>query len=543
MTLVTEVVCIILLVLLHLSHVGKIVSRNKVFQRLVIIAGSATLHQWKKLATPNLKLTDNHPGVHVKGEVSTQEDQSVSIKDRGIHSEDEPEEDDEPIMMRIGKTSAESTGRPSSDAEGEVGLEGGTPSKTSSILASLLNNPSSTSPTKGSVGQVLAEALDKASKQSTNRRRAESLANLSRYFSDKERSASTSSAERTSPVTSPTITKNLPRVFPNPTITPVGSGLLSKVLRSTNLGLTLTQSPPVTTSAKTTSLVTTTTSSSFGLTRNSSGDNLLSYFQKQSNITDTEKRRSVDSSELMNATNLEKFRGLSLDTSAVSMPTLMRHASSGDLSRMDTPGISEGTEMNRQRLFRSNSIGNIRDLASGTDKLSSSPRGPSDASVGFFGRLRRTSIGSLTDIVKSSNLSADPMAYEALRHAPSMDSSEVFHSGHSPPSPTRFDGSTAIGMLSTSSSNVDTSGRGPKQGLFSGSRLSSLAGVRGLWSSSNASTSDVGLSAVRAGSSPTRSLANPGAAPERIEKINKALAFEDFGGLGIMSFFGSKKSN
>ena len=137
----------------------------------------------------------------------------------------------------------------------------------------------------------------------------------------------------------------LPKRFPSPVVTPMGSGLLSKVLRSSNLGLAFTQAPPITTSANTANLTATSTSSSRGLIRNSSGDNLLSYFQRPSSSLNPDKRRSVDSSELVHTGRLEDFRGLPLDTNASSMPSLVRRASSGDLSSMDKPSFSAAAEI------------------------------------------------------------------------------------------------------------------------------------------------------------------------------------------------------
>ena len=469
----------------------------------------------------------------VKGQ--PQGDQPDDAHDHDSQSED----DDEPIMMRPSRTSVESTGSPSGGAVSGVAPEGDQTFKSSSILASLLNNQSKTSPTKGSVGHVLAEALEKASKQSVSRERAESLASLSRYFSEKERAGSASSP-LSSPVTSPVVAPSLPKRFPSPVVTPVGSGLLSKVLRSSNLGLAFTQAPPITTSANTANLTATSTSSSRGLIRNSSGDNLLSYFQRPSSSLNPDKRRSVDSSELVHTGRLEDFRGLPLDTNASSMPSLVRRASSGDLSSMDKPSFSAAAEIPGPRLYRSNSSGNIKDLGN----LSTSPKANSETSVGFFGRLRRSSIGSLTDLVKSSDLTADPAAYGTLRRAPSIDSSDAFRPGHSPPSPTKFEGGAGLGLFGSGSSSAGNTTPEAKPGLFAGARLSSLAGVRGLWSQgASRGSSDVSVSTMSSGPSPTRTLANPGTAPERIETINRALAFEDFGGLGLMSFFGGKKSS
>ena len=300
----------------------------------------------------------------VKGQ--PQGDQLDNAHDHDSQSED----DDEPIMMRPSRTSVESTGSPSGGAVSGVAPEGDQTFKSSSILASLLNNQSKTSPTKGSVGHVLAEALEKASKQSVSRERAESLASLSRYFSEKERAGSASSP-LSSPVTSPVVAPSLPKRFPSPVVTPVGSGLLSKVLRSSNLGLAFTQAPPITTSANTANLTATSTSSSRGLIRNSSGDNLLSYFQRPSSSLNPDKRRSVDSSELVHTGRLEDFRGLPLDTNASSMPSLVRRASSGDLSSMDKPSFSAAAEIPGPRLYRSNSSGNIKDLGN----LSTRPKG------------------------------------------------------------------------------------------------------------------------------------------------------------------------
>ena len=69
--------------------------------------------------------------------------------------------------------------------------------------------------------------------------------------------------------------------------------------------------------------------------------------------------------------------------------------------------------------------------------------------------------------------------------------------------------------------------------VTAGSRLSSLAGVRGFWSQ--------GLSkSLESPAPPIVQQQQQPKSEERLEKINNAFAFEDFGGLGLMSFFGSK---
>jgi hypothetical protein len=117
-----------------------------------------------------------------------------------------------------------------------------------------------------------------------------------------------------------------------------------------------------------------------------------------------------------------------------------------------------------------------------------------------------------------------------MERASSIDSGMVARPSQSPPSPSRFDNNSAffVGQQST---------QGTSKGLFSGSRLSSLAGVRGMWSQRPSSSTSEGA--------PSQVLSAPSVnkSEERLEKINKAFAFEDFGGMGLMSFFGNKKSS
>ncbi|KAJ7340094.1 anterograde dendritic transport of mitochondrion [Desmophyllum pertusum] len=292
--------------------------------------------------------------------------------------------------------------------------------------------------------------------------------------------------------------------------------LLSKILGTSGLSAGLTIPAPITTTAKTSGLPTTTTSTSTTpsiltrstLVRNSSGSNLLSLAQGAV---------AEDASiEIPNSAPARKQRRSS------------KMGSSNSLDQLGGGGLGA-------RLYRSSSIGNIKDLSK--ENLSAPSGDVSEG--GFFGRLRRSpSIGSLTNLVQRSNFSAVPFSNSlagSKQRSTSLETFPVFKPGESPPSPSQFeqDGGSFFGRK-TPSSSVDTLPGASGGGLTAGTRLSGFAGIRGFWSQGG-----------------SKSLESPAPAPpvhqqpqpkseERLEKINKAFAFEDFGGLGLMSFFGGK---
>lgn len=195
------------------------------------------------------------------------------------------------------------------------------------------------------------------------------------------------------------------------------------------------------------------------------------------------KRHSLDSSQMLNNTAGSLDSAPGLDFSQLKFPTLRRRASSGDLQEMASSSSSLddlGGGGLGARLYRSSSIGNMRDLSN------ESLAGPSKdfSEGGFFGRLRRSpSIGSLTNLVQNSNISA------GLPRATSLESFPTFKPGESPPSPSKFDqdGTNFFGRSLSSnnapSSSADTlSGASGGSGFPIGTRLSGLAGVRGFWS-------------------------------------------------------------
>ena len=407
------------------------------------------------------------------------------------------------------------------------------------VLTHLLKGPSTTSPGNSSVGQVLANVLHKASKEASEKEptRAKSLRNLAKYFSEKEHGTNPTPVKVKSPNTPPVV--QVPQ-----TSSPGGGVLLSKILGSSGISAGLSIPAPITTTAKTSSLPATTNSTSTSpsiltrstLVRNSSGSNLMSLAQGSMEEDASNKRHSLDSSQLLNNTAGSLDSAPALDFSQLKFPTLRRRASSGDLQELasssstldDLGGGGLGA-----RLYRSSSIGNMKDLSN------ESLAGPSkDVSEGgFFGRLRRSpSIGSLTNLVQNSNISA------VLPRATSLESFPTFKPGESPPSPSRFDqdGTNFFGRSLSSnnapSSSADTlSGTSGGSGFPIGTRLSGLAGVRGFWSQGGSRSVEI--------SAPAAQQQQPQPQPkseERLEKINKAFAFEDFGGLGLMSFFGRK---
>ena len=405
------------------------------------------------------------------------------------------------------------------------------------ILTHLLNSPSTTAPGNSSVGQVLADVLQKASKEASEKEptRAQSLRNLAKYFSEKERGTNLTPVKVKSPSTPPVV--QAPK-----TSSPGGGVLLSKILGSSGISAGLSIQAPITTTAKTSSLPTTTNSMSTSpsiltrssLVRNSSGSNLLSLAQESMAEDASNKRHSLDSSQLLNNTSGSLESAPGLDFSKLKFPTLRRRASSGDLQEMasssstvdDLGGSGLGA-----RLYRSSSIGNMKDLSN------ESLAGPSkDVSEGgFFGRLRRSpSIGSLTNLVQNSSISA------VLPRATSLESFPTFKPGESPPSPSKFDqdGTNFFGR-SLSSNNAPSSSADTLSGASGGSvfpigaRLSGLAGVRRFWSQGGSRSVEMPAPAVQQQQPPPKS-------EERLDKINKAFAFEDFGGLGLMSFFGRK---
>ena len=556
------------------------------------------MHQWKKLANPTLNLAEERPGVHVKGQdremgtgepreqtdlsdmdpddLEYEEDASVHMRsvrtsesaseatshtgtNEGDDHDDDNDDDDGPIQMRISRN--QDKGTPVSKAEKGASVKRPsslTPPQnmglmplvsghglqrtvdSGGILAHLLSGPSTSSPTTSSVGQVLAEVLNKASKEASEKEptRAASLRNLAKYFSDKERGSNPTPVKTKAPASSPVI--QMPK-----TSSPAG-GLLSKVLASSSLSANLTFPSPITTTAKSTGLPTTTTTSTSTspsiltrgtLVRNSSGSNLLSLAQGSLTDDTSGKRHSLDSAKLLKTTS--GALDSPPDFSQLNFPTLRRRASSGDLQETasgsgsldDLSGNGSG-----MRLYRSSSFGNIKDLSN--ENLAGPSRDVSEG--GFFGRLRRTpSIGSLTNLVQRSNLTATLPGTLGLRST-SLESLPVFKPGESPPSPSKFDrdGTSFFGRgLSTNnapSASVDTlAGASGKSGFGIGTRLSGLAGLRGFWSQG-------GSKSLEMPSPPMESLPLQPKSEERLEKINSAFAFEDFGGLGLMSFFGRK---
>ena len=356
------------------------------------------------------------------------------------------------------------------------------------ILTHLLNSPSTSSPGTSSVGQVLADVLNKASKEASEKEptRAESLRNLANYFSEKERGSSTAPPKVKTPTSPP--------VAPLTSTAPSARGglLLSKILGTSALSAGLTIQAPITTTANTNALPTTTNSTSTApsiftrstLVRNSSGSNLLSLAQEVTAHDASSKRHSLDSSPLKSTNRqLESESSQGLDFSQLKFPTLRRRASSGDLQEMGSSSSLDQLSGDGlgARLYRSSSIGNMKDLSN--KNLS----GPSaDVSGGgFFGHLRRSpSIGSLTNLVQRSNFSAVlPNSLEGSRQrSTSLETFPVFKPGQSPPSPSKFeDGGHFFGKNAPSSS-VDALPAASGGVVTAGSRLSSLAGVRGFWS-------------------------------------------------------------
>lgn len=572
------------------------------------IKGSVTLHQWKKLANPTLNLAEERPGVHVKGQspdmrdgepsraqtdsndldpdddefeeydplrmrISRLQRSSESASDATSQpgTEEDDIDDDGPIQMRVNHSSVKGTQSAGTERAERVkgspavtppqnmglmslvsgpGLQRGLRERSvdsGGILTHLLNSPSTASPGTSSVGQVLADVLQKASKAASEKEptRAASLRNLAKYFSEKERGTNSSPAKAKLPTSSPIV--QLPQ-----TSTPGGGLLLSKILASSGISAGLTMPAPITTTAKTSALATTTTTTSTAtspsiltrgsLVRNSSGSNLLSLAQGSLTGDASSKRHSLDSSQLLknSASGLDTAPGL--DFSQLKFPTLRRRASSGDLQEMasssstldDFGGSGLGA-----RLYRSSSIGNMKDLSE--ESLAGPSKDVSDG--GFFGRLRRSpSIGSLTNLVQNSNFSAVlPNALDASRRSTSLESFPVFRPGESPPSPSKFDqdGSSFFGrsLLSNNapSSSTDTlAGASGGRGFPIGARLSGLAGVRGFWSQGGSRSLEMEAPPLQ-----QQKQVQP-KSEERLEKINKAFAFEDFGGLGLMSFFGRK---
>ena len=475
------------------------------------IKGSVTLHQWKKLANPTLNLAEQRPGVHVKGDGQEVPDKEPSGHtdtidvDLDEYEEDEPlqmsislpsegtaasqtgteedEDEDKPIQMRIGRapdkgaspTEAKKTGTakrsPAVSPPQSLGLislvsgqgfQRGFKERSvdsGGILTHLLNSPSTSSPGTSSVGQVLADVLNKASKEASEKEptRAESLRNLANYFSEKERGSSTAPPKVKTPTSPPVVPLTS-------TVPSAGGGLLlSKILGTSGLSAGLTVQAPITTTAKTNALPTTTNSTSTApsiftrstLVRNSSGSNLLSLAQEVTAVDVSSKRHSLDSS-LLKSTNrqLESESSQGLDFSQLKFPTLRRRASSGDLQEMGSSSSLDQLSGDGlgARLYRSSSIGNMKDLSN--ENLS----GPSvDVSGGgFFGRLRRSpSIGSLTNLVQRSNFSAVlPNSLEGSRQrSTSLETFPVFKPGQSPPSPSKFeDGGHFFGKNAPSSS-------------------------------------------------------------------------------------------
>ena len=572
---------------------------------LIRVTGSVTLHQWKKLANPTLNLSEQRPGVHVKGlgqeirdrepprehmdssdlnpdELEYEEDESIHLRisrtsecasETTSHAETEEDDidDDGPIQMRINHSSKGNSSPRAEKAESVKSSSAVTPPQSlglmtlvsghgfqrglrergadsGGILTHLLNSPSTSSPGTSSVGQLLSDVLQKASKAASEKEptRAESLRNLAKYFSDKERGATPTQTKINSPTPSPVV--QVPQ-----TSSPGGGVLLSKILGSSGLSVGLTVPAPVTTTAKTTGLPTTTTTTNStstspgiltrgSLVRNSSGSNLLSLAQASMAEDTSSKRHSLDSSQLLKNTTGSLDSGPGLDFSQLKFPTLRRRASSGDLQEMASSSGSLddfGGSGLGARLYRSSSIGNVKDLSN--ENLAGPPKDLSEG--GFFRRLRRSpSIGSLTNLVQQSNISAvlpNSLAGSKQRST-SLESFPFFRPGESPPSPSKFDqdGTTFFGHSLSSnnapSSSADAlSGASGGVGFTVGTRLSGLAGVRGFWSQGGSRSLEMPAPPVQQQQPQPKS-------EERLEKINKAFAFEDFGGLGLMSFFGRK---
>ena len=537
-----------------------------------------TLHQWKKLANPTLNLADERPGVHVQGQSADVDETARERKESSDFDPDDHEfEEDEAIYMNISRTdsSSEASGAKQegidnerlekaahskgSEKEGNLNppsaktlpqnlglmsLVGGPGLKKGirdggGILTHLLNSPSTSSPGNSSVGRVLADVLNKASKEASEKEpsRAKSLRNLAKYFSEKEQGSNTSLDKVKSPSTISSQGITIPK-----TTSPGGGTLLSKIIGSSGISAGMSMPASITTTAKTDGISTTTNSTSTSpsiltrtsLVRNSSGSNLLSLAQGAM-ADDASKRHSLDSSHLLKNTVDTMDSSQGLDFSQLKFPTLRRRASSGDLQEMASSSstLDEfGSTGLGARLYRSSSIGNMKDLSN--DSLAGPSKDVSEG--GFFGRLRRTpSIGSLTNLVQRSNLSAS--FPNTLERSTSLESLPVFKPGESPPSPSKFDNDSPnfFGRKNAPSSSVDTlSVASTGVGFPIGARLSGLSGVRGAWSQSGSRSVEI----------PTPP-AVPQQAPlpkseERLDKINKAFAFEDFGGLGLMSFFGRK---
>ena len=556
----------------------------------VYFPGSVTLHKWKKLANPTLNIAESRPGVHVKGEDQEQRGDKEP-KEQTDTSDVDPDdyEEDEPLQMRFGRTS-EGTHLADTDEEDEDGLihmrvtrhsdEGTSPALTEKkgnvksgssaspsnlgliplvsgqgfqrglrergadsggILTHLLNSPSSTAPATSSVGQVLADVLQKASEAASHKEpsRAESLRNLANYFSEKERGTSTSPVKVNNPAPVP--------VVPHAS-SPGGGILLSRILGTSGLSADLTIPTPVTTTARTNASLSTTATTSTSTTpsiltrgrlvRNSSGSNLLNLAQGSMSDDTALKRFSLDSSRLPKSASkpMELPPSSSQDFSQLRFPTLRRRASSGDLQEFGSSANLDqlGGDVLGARLYRSSSSGNIKDLSG-----ESSAAGPFEG--GFFGRLRRTpSIGSLTDLVQRSNFSAIPSSVDALRqHSTSLEPFPVLKPSGTPPSPSSFDqdGGHFFGRSLSSqnppSASAETVSGAVGGGFFAGARLSTLAGVRGFWAQGGSKSLD--------SASPPPTAKEP-SSEERLQKINKTFTFEDFGGLGLMSFFGGGKS-
>lgn len=478
-----------------------------------------------------MKLEQQRPGVHVKGDVQSSPHGGRLSKEHSDVSDADDIEEDEPIQIKIkSKPQEQASGHVAASSQDrskhspmaialaslvhEKGIKASRrDSNTSSILTQLLNSPSSSTPGKSSVGQVLAEVLQKASEEASTKepKRAESLRNLANYFSEKEKAGKSEPIpEDDSPPVSP---PSVPVYSPLPGL---GGGILSRMLvGSSGIAASIPTPRPIATVAGATS-TTTTTSSSLGLlsqpgfARTSSGTNLKGL--DVSSLSSADKRLSLDASDFMSPnTNIHT------GPTATGFPTLRRRASSGDLESMSSSNDLAGSVNSLglgTRLFRSNSSGSLNDLSQATNSSATANPG------GFFGRLtRRPSLGSLTDLIQKSNLGALATPPSGrLERSSSIDTSMVSRSGHSPPSPSHFD----------TNRSFFPSAHEPSKGFFSGTKLSSFAG--GKWSQGPSSSSQ--------GTIPQ---ATSNKSEERLEKINKAFAFEDFGGMGLMSFFGSKR--
>ena len=530
-----------------------------------------------------MDLADNRPGVHVKGQV--EEPQKGKPPRVQTNKSDVDTDEDEPIMMRTSRSSERPSGGPRKGKDdgpvqktqtvealtsgGALNTGGsgkgsdvdpshnfgllplmsnqavpaalpGTGAQPVSVLTHLLNTTSNSSPAKASVGQILAKVLDKASKDASNTQpaRAESLRNLAKYFSEKERQGSPTKTQPPKVSIPPPV---------SPTVNPsTGGGLLSTILASRGLSVGIPSSKPVTTTANTAGLITMTTStllSRGGLMRNSSGGDLMALARGSSSEMDTsEKRQSLDSATLRRASTT--LADLNMETFAP-LPRMSRRASSGDLQEMfsSSPDSDPFAGSVGNRLKRSSSIGNLKDLPQ--NERPSGSIGDSDGG-GFFGRLRRSpSLGSLTNLVQKANIGATvaPSSAGSLPQRSSSFDSDSVKLGQSPPSPSRFESSGGLGFFGNSFSTPNNSVTPtdpplgpPRGGLFAGARLSGLTGVGNIWS--KGPRRDAGLS-TSSPSVPTAVEKAP-SSEERLDKINQAFAFEDFGGLGLMSFFGGK---